>query len=175
MKQGIWRYALALLLSSFLATASCAVGPRLVTRGANVSEVKGTYTLILYGCNYFNDMETVAIFGKEDGGPAFEPYAPDFNYRTIRNLPAKEALEQAARFVRCNSSYKSSQLSSVVDSEGRVLGFELRPLLFPFTFGTEDVIDTFYWIRNGKVRVSIRIKPSIQRSLEGDGASRERD
>jgi len=164
----------SLLIITLIAVGSCAFGPPLATQRASFSEVTGRYTLISYGCNFFDDLETVAILGKEGGRFVFEPYAPSFNYRTKKGLPAKEALEEAARFINCHSSYKGSQLRSIVDNDGHILGYELRPLYFPFTFGIEDVLDTFYWIRDDRINVSIKLKPSIERLLSG-GVSRDRN
>lgn len=176
MKHITGRYVFfPLLITVLIAAGSCAFGPPLTTQRAGFSEVTGKYTLILYGCNFFDDLETIAILGKEGGKFVIEPYAPSFNYRIKKGLHAKEALEEAESFVRCHSSYKTSQLSGIIDNEGHTLGYELRPLYFPFTFGTDDVLDTFYWIRGDKVNVNIRLKPSIERLLNGGGASRDRD
>ncbi len=176
MKRMTGRYVfLPLSIIVLIAAGSCAFGPPLTTQRAGVSEVRGRYTLVLYGCNFFGDLETVAILGKEGGKFAVEPYAPSFNYRIKKGLPAREALEEAERFISCHPSYKTSQLSRISDNEGHALGYELRPLYFPFTFGTDDVLDTFYWIWGDKVNVSIRLKPSIERILNGGGPSRDRD
>jgi hypothetical protein len=170
------RYPLVFFAITFLmAAGSCALGPRLHTQKADLDEVTGRYTLILYGCNYFDDLETVAILGKEGGRFVFEPYAPEFNYRIIKDLPAKEALEKAEQFVDCNSSFKSSLLAGILDPGGRILGYELRPLYFTFTYGTDDVLNTFYWIRDGKINVSIRLTPSLQRHLDNGGRERDGD
>lgn len=176
MKPVVPRYVIvSLLITALMTVGSCSFGPRLDLQEAGFSEVTGTYTLIFYGCNYFDDPETIAILGKEGGQFVFEPYAPQFNYRTKKGLPAKEALEEAARFIHCHSSYKGSQLRSIVENDGHILGYELRPLYFPFTFGMDDVLDTFYWIRDDKVNVSIKLKPSIERLLNGGGVSRDRN
>jgi hypothetical protein len=158
-----------------LAVGSCASGPGIHTQKAGIDEVTGRYTLILYGCNYFDDLATVAILAKEGGKYTFAPYAPEFNYRIIKGLPAKEALGRAEKFVNCNSSYKNSILTGIVDPEGHTLGYELRPLYFTFVYGTDDVLNTFYWIRDGKINVSIRLKPSLERHLENGGKERDRD
>jgi hypothetical protein len=56
-----------------MAAGSCASGGGLHSQAADRSEVTGRYTLILYGCNYFDDLETVAILCKEDGRFVCEP------------------------------------------------------------------------------------------------------
>ena len=93
------------------------------------------------------------------GGLDFEPYAPEFNYRVIKDLPAKEALQKAEQFVDCNSSYKSSRLTGIVDQAGHILGYEVRPLYF----------------RDGRVRVSIRLNSSVERHLNDGGGDRDRN
>ena len=159
---------LAVLLSS------CALGNRLTMKQTGESAVTGTYTLILYGCTHYDDFETVAILAKEGGGYPFEPFAPDFKYRVIKGVPGKEAIEEARKFVYCHTAFHTSQLSRLVDEKGETLGFEVRPLYMPFVYGVDDVLDTYYRIRDGKVIVTIRLQPSIERMLS-DGGSHDKD
>ena len=35
----------------------------------------------------------------------------------------------------------------------------------PFRFGISDVLEVDYWLRDGKVRITISIIPSIERAL----------
>lgn len=140
------------------------------TESARPEEITGTYTLILYGNSYLNDIETVAILDKEGDRYTIEPYAPDFDYRVVKGVPAKRALEQAYRFLKSgNSAYYSAQLSRIVDEKGAVIGYELRPLYEPFVYGLADVLDTNYWIKDNKVFARIKIKPFIERELFSTG------
>jgi len=156
-----------ILAASF--AVSCTAGLHLNTRGAQESEIKGTYRVILYGCNFTNDLETIAFLDKEGDEYTFEPYAPDFQYRVIEGVPAKEALEAAEKFVRCNSSFRRTLLSSITAPNGAILGYEVRPLYFPLTYGLEDVLDNTYAIRGDKVVITIRLLPAIQMMLQGGG------
>lgn len=156
-------------------TSSCALRTGLNTAGAGPGEVQGTFTLILYGCNYLNDLETVAILDKEGDRYIIEAYAPTFNYRIKKGVPPKEALDEAEMFINCNSSYSRPQLRKILDNNGNIIGYEMRPLYLPFAYGVDDVLDTFYWIKDNKVYVSVRLKPSVE-NTRGDGnRSRGRD
>jgi hypothetical protein len=158
-----------------LAVSSCALGNRLEMKSTDESAVTGNFTLILYGCTHYDDLETIAILAKEGGPYVFEPYAPDFNYRVIKGVPAGEALEEAWRFVDCHNSFHRAQLSRLVDAKGDTLGFEVRPLYLPFVFGVDDALDTDYRIRDGKVVVKIRLLPSIENMLSSGGGHRDKD
>ena len=147
----------------------------LTIREASVSEVQGAFTVILYGGNYLRDFETAAILDPEGHRYAFEPYAPAFDYRVVKGLPAKEALEIAQSFLSRQYGFLRSQLNKIVDDSGKIIGFEMRPLYDPLVFGTSDILDTDYVLKDGKVRAYIRLKPEIWRQLfSGGGDSRDR-
>lgn len=157
-----------------LAASSCALGNRLDMKTAVDSDLTGSFDLILYGCTYHDDLETIAILAKEGGPYVFEPYAPDYNYRVIKGVPAKDALDQAQQFVNCHNAFHSAQLSRLVDAKGDTLGFEIRPLYLFFVFGFDDALSTEYRIKDGKVVVKIRLLPSVERMLS-DGGGRDKD
>ena len=161
-----------LLSASFL--ISCAQGIRLNTLGAQGSEVTGRYRVIFYGCNFLNDLETIAFLDKEDDKYIFDPYAPEFNYREKTGLDGPTALAAAEHFLNCNGSYSRTQLRRVVGPDNEIVGYELRPLYAPFTYGVDDVLETDYVIRGDKVVIYIRLIPSVERRLRG-GPGRDRD
>jgi hypothetical protein len=150
-----------------LTLSSCALGNRLERKSTAESDLTGNFDLILYGCTYHDDLETIAILAKEGGPYVFEPFAPDFNYRIIKGVPAKEALEEARRFVGCHTSFHRAQLSKLVDAKGDALGFEIRPLYLPFALGVDDALDADYRIKDGKVVVKIGLLPSVEKMLSG--------
>ncbi|MGE5299335.1 MAG: hypothetical protein ACM3MB_00035 [Acidobacteriota bacterium] len=148
---------------------SCAPGIRLNTQGAQDSQVAGTYTVIFFGCNFFNDLETIAFLDKEGDRYTFEPYAPDFKYRVKKGVGATEALAEAKNFLSCNGSFKRAQLSSIIAPNGDVLGYEVRPLYYSFAYGGEDILYTDYRIKDDKVVIKIWLNPSIENMLQGGG------
>ncbi len=149
-----------------------AEGKSLTTAGVGAIDETGTYTLILYGGRHFRDVESLALLDLEGDAYTLEPYAPDFDFRVIKNLPAREALERAESFLRIQYAFRRSLLSKILDSNGKTIGYEVRPLYDPLTFGLSDVLDVDYSPRNdGKVRVYIRLKLSVERQLfSGDGS-----
>ncbi|MFA5353914.1 MAG: hypothetical protein WC291_06780 [Thermodesulfovibrionales bacterium] len=142
---------------------------QLKTEDAAPAEVQGVYRLFLFGGNFLNDLRTVAILAKEETGYTFEPYAPAFDYRVLKEVPAKDALREAESFVGQHPSFSRSQLSRILDPKGQVIGYELRPLYRPFDVGVSDVLDVTYWLSNGKVVVRVRLIPSVERMIDGGG------
>ena len=165
-------YILVLMLGALFSSVSCAPGIRLNTQ-AQGSEIKGNYSVIYYGCNFFNDLETVVFLEKEGGGYSFEPYAPDFKYRVNKGLSADEAIGTAIKFVSCNTSFSRAQVSSILAPNGETIGYEVRPLYLPFTYGIDDVLYVDYWLKDGKVVIYVRLVPSIEMMLQ-DGGGRQR-
>ncbi len=155
-------YVLLLMLKLLFSSVSCAPGLRLNTQGAQDAEVIGNYTAIYYGCNFFNDLETITFLEKEGGAYHFEPYAPDFKYRVKKGLSSTDAIERAKKSVNCNASFSRTQVSRILAPSGETLGYEVRPLYLPYTYGVDDVLDVDYWLKDNKVVITIRA-PSIDR------------
>ncbi len=165
---------LAAFLPAALFVVSCTSGIRLNTQGTPYSET-GTYRVILFGCNFNNDLETIAFLDKEGDKYAFEPYAPDFKFKIKKGVPAKEALKEAEEFVNCNTSFMHLQTYGIIGPNGEILGYEVRPLYEPIAYGTQDVLLTDYWLKDDKVVIRIRLNPSVERKLQGDGGGKDRD
>jgi hypothetical protein len=89
-------------------------------------------------------------------------------------MAATEALAAAKEFVSCNTAFRRAQLSGIIAPNGEILGYEVRPLYDPFTFGFSDVLYTYYWMNGDKVVITIKLDPSIERMLQGGGPGRER-
>jgi hypothetical protein len=136
----------------------------LKTEKAKVDDITGTFTLILYGGRYSDDIETIAILDREGDQYNFEPYTPEFDYRIKKGVQAKDVIREAEKFVSFHRSFWHSQLSKIIDNKGNIIGYELRPLYLPFSYGISDVMDVYYWLKKGnKVKVTIRLTPSIER------------
>jgi hypothetical protein len=163
-------FATGLFLS---ASFSFAFEAPLRTEAANPSEVKGTFTLILYGGNYYDDLETMAILDRDGDQYTLDLYKPDFDYKVIKGVAAKEALAKAEKFIKFNPSFWHSQLSKILDDKGDVIGYELRPLYYPITYGVSDVLDVHYWMKEGgRVKITVRLITSVERlRFPGGGLS----
>lgn len=154
--------------------SGCAVGVGLQSqRGgaqqlAPPEEVTGTYTLVLYGGRHADDIETVAFLDKEGDGYVIEPYAPTFDYSVRQGVPAKQALDAAYHFISWHSDFSRAQLSRIVDPKGQIVGYEMRPLYMPFSYGFQDVLDIDYSFRGEKVFAYIHLIPPVER-MRRDG------
>jgi hypothetical protein len=145
--------------------ASCATRNYLRTEESNSIEMKKTYSLILYGGRFSDDMETLAILDKEGDKYKFIVYAPDYDYRIKRKVPAKEALKEAEKFVRFHHSFRRSLLSRILDQSGATIGYEVKPLYFPVDTGFSDVIDVYYRIEGKTVIVKVRLSSEAEDRL----------
>jgi hypothetical protein len=176
MKGYITRLTAFCLLAAFLITcSSCAIRPRLKVEGAAGADVKGSYSLILYGCTYFSDLRTMAILDREGDRYTVEPYAPDFDYRVIKDLPAREALEGAENFVGgCNPDFMRSQLNMILTKDGAVAGYEVMPLYHAYAYPGSAVLDTYYFLDKHKIIAVIKLKHRVEMMTGGDLGRRER-
>ena len=154
-------------------SSSIALEKPLKTKAATPEDVTGAFTLILYGANYLDDLETIAILDYEGDDYHFEPFAPAFNYKVREGVQAQEALKEAEKFVSFHSSFWKSQMSKILDKEGVTIGYEVRPLYRPFIYGISDILDVYYWLKkDGKVKTTIRLKHLVEGTdFSGDGPS----
>ncbi len=151
-------------VSAGLLSQSYAFEKSLKIEEASPSEIRGTFTLILYGGRSADDLKTIAILDLEGDEYSFEPYAPDFDFTVKKGVPAEKALAAAEKFVSFHASFWRTQLSKIIDGRGSVIGFEVRPLYWPFIYGVSDVMEVNYWPkRDGKVKVTIKLIPSVER------------
>jgi hypothetical protein len=147
----------------------------LETMEASPAEIAGTFSLILYGGRFADDVETIALLDLEGDAYTLEPFAPDFDFKIKKGLSVKEALEQAQKFVSFHNAFWRSQLSRITDNNGNTIAYEIRPLYLPFYFGVSDIFDVYYWLKeNGRVKVTIKLIPFVEKRQfpggNGDGS-----
>jgi len=159
-----WNFVLgSIAVIAALTLQACAPGKALRTDVASSNDVQGAYTLILYGGNYSDDLETVAFLDKEGDRYTLEPYAPEFAFRAKKGLTAERALREAGEFIRSHPDFHKEQFRSIRDEKGEIIGYELRPLYLPITFGTDEVLDIDYWLKEDRVLVFVKRKPSLEK------------
>ena len=160
------------MLFCMVVLQACAGGKGLRTLPAESGDLQGTYALILYGGNYADDLETIALLDKEGDRYTIELFAPPFSYRIIKGQTAAHAIPAAEQFIRRHPAYNRQQMRAILDEQGSVIGFEIRPLYHPLAFGTDDVLDVDYTLKGEKVVATIRVKQSVQEQrndrLHGD-------
>ncbi|MFU8819758.1 MAG: hypothetical protein ACNA74_08575 [Desulfurivibrio sp.] len=149
---------LSMLITALLLT-SCAPGPRLESRPATTVVPDTSYTLILHGCNFGNDLATIAFLRREDQPYLFQPHSPEFQYRIQENLAADEALARARTFVDCSPHFSHARLRSLSGPDGDVIGYEMRPIYLAHSFRWPDMLNVFYHFKGGKVLIYVNPIP----------------
>jgi hypothetical protein len=166
------RYYLLILLSALVLQA-CAAGQQLATSPADPADLKGTYTLLLYGCNYADAVKNLAILVDEGSNYPVEIYDLPTSYQVKKGVPGPQALKEADSFVRCSvRRVLETQLRRITDDTGGTIGYEVRPLYDPLELGWMDILLVSYSLQNGTVMTYIRLHPNVERMLEGPGFDR---
>lgn len=149
-----------------------AMGPSLKVLDGSESEIEGTFTLILFGARYAEDVQTIAFLDREGDRYTFDVFAPDFDYRVLKSVPARKALEQAKQFVSWHPDYQRTMIGRILDDKGAVIGFEVRPFYRATRFGTSDVMDVSYFQKGDIVSIHVRLKLQVERQLTSGDASK---
>ena len=154
-----------------LTLQACAIGKQLATTSADPAELTGTYTLLLYGCHYPDDIKNLALLLDEKSTYPVEIYDLPTSYQVKKGVAGPQALADAEAFVRCSMRLLSgTQLRRIIDDTGGTIGYEVRPLYSPLEFGRLDVLHVSYSLQEGTVRTYIRLDPDVERALESPGA-----
>ncbi len=163
-----------LLLFAAAMLQACVPANQLVPRSASPDELSGTYTLMLYGCHYSDQINNIAILVPGGSKYPVEIFDLDTSYKLKKDVPAKQAFAEADAFVRC-STYRvwQTQLMRIPDGSGGTIGYELRPLYVPYEFGMPDVLRISYSLHENAVRVYIRIDPDVEKAIEASGGDRD--
>ncbi|MCK7512903.1 MAG: hypothetical protein MZV70_58695 [Desulfobacterales bacterium] len=104
--------SLVALLLVLTVLHACVPYSGIATQQVNSIDPNPSYTLILYGGRYSDDIENLAILDPEDDPYKFEIYAPDFDYRVYPHVSAQEALERAEKHVGFHPSFRRSMCSA---------------------------------------------------------------
>ncbi len=137
-------------------------------------DIKGTFNLIIYSNSFINDPETFIFLDRVDDKIKILPYAPAFKYRAIENLNEKEAMKIVNEILRDSSFISSIKCSTLYDKEN-IIGYELKPLYFPWIFGILEPVETVYKKEEGFILIYIRLNPMVERQLNFEGDSNKED
>jgi hypothetical protein len=170
MKSGKKTFHAVTFLILSVALLGCMAGKRLNTSAASPAAVTGTYTLLLYGCHYPEDVTNVAILVSDASKYPVEIYDLDTSYKVMKGVPAQQALSAADSFLRC-TSYRlwKTELRQIPDDSGGNIGYEVRPLYLPYEFGEPDVLWITYSLQGDRVRAYIKLDPDVKRAIEAPG------
>lgn len=159
-------FLLPLFAAAFLALlTACVAGTRLDTGGALPAEASGRYRLYLYGCLHPQDLENMALLVDETSALAFELFASPTSYRVEHGLTGPEALSRAEAFIHCNiADTGRNLLRRISDPAGRTIAFEVKPLFSPLEMGRSEVLDSTYYLDNGRIRIYLTLDPWVERA-----------
>ena len=155
-------------LAVVLVLHGCMAGKELSTSLADPAGLKGTYTLIRYGCINANDVANVAVLVDEKSGYIFDVYALDAMYTVKKDLPAMQALIEANSFLNCNTTLvRGIQLRGIMDPSGRTIAYELKPFYEPLNSMNSEVIRSSYILNDGKVTALFKLDFTYENKNNG--------
>ncbi len=157
---------LSLVLTLTLSQGYTSAGERLGMVNAIEKEIEGSFDLILHGGNSSDDLLIFAILDIRGDDVDIEPFTSEFNYRRFKKLTASKAVERAKSFVRQDIDTYGIAIRKIVDSSGRIYGYEIVPLYRPFVYAESDVLDNNYVRERKKIKVYIRLKTTVEKLLE---------
>lgn len=160
-----------ILVFSFL--GACAGRQPLKTVSvAATEEVQGMFRVILYGTASYDWLESVALLDREGDGYILEPYAPNFNYRILHSVNHEDAVNEAVHFISAHQDYHTHRMKKILGENGTIIGYEIKPIYYPFVYGFTEVLDVDYFLlENGMVKVTINVIPPVKELfLGGNGA-----
>ena len=130
-----------------------------------IDDTAGLYTLTLYREAEYFGLKTIAFLVPEGNGYSLQPYAPEYDYTTIRNISGQEGLQLAVTLFRKNRDYTNYEIHKISDPGAKTVGFEIRPLYDATVEGRSDVLWVEYGLSNGGiVHAHIHL---IETSMEG--------
>lgn len=132
------------------------------------AKIKGQFNLIVYSNSFYNDPETFIILDRADDKMKILPYAPSFKYKIFPNLNEKEALKVIGDIFNNPSLISFLKCMEIIDS-GQTLGFDIKPVYFPWIFGITEPLETSYKKMGNTLNVYIRLNPRVERQINNGG------
>ena len=118
-------------------------------------------------------MQTAAFLDLEGDAYELQPFGPPFNYSLVKGLTRAEAVRQAQEFIASHVVANKIELRAIIGPAGTPVGYELRPLYLPVTYGENDVLDISYIPRqDGRIIIYVRLKDRIERMFERENKRR---
>jgi hypothetical protein len=174
---GLYRSCrLILSLAVILAAVSlmgCAVGTVLsVTPVGEEEEIPGLFTAVFFGRHYVEEVDAIVVLDLEGDEYRFAPEAKRKDFEVLMSISAAEAIYESRPFFHLHEAFTGQvRFLRVHGPEGRVIGYELRPLYDPAYYGTSDVVKSEYRLEQGgtvrfrsepRSRVGIMLSPDAK-------------
>jgi hypothetical protein len=129
----------------------------------------GTYTVIKYGANNSDDYATFAILVPERGKYAFDIYRPDYEYRTMKGVPASTAMQMAYDFVSRHSEFLKSASRVILAPDGSIAGYEISTLYRRGFLGSAELFHVTYLLKDDdRIDVRIRLDDVVLKHFQAD-------
>ncbi|MFA5073554.1 MAG: hypothetical protein WC539_06630 [Nitrospirota bacterium] len=162
-----------LCFMSGIILSSCAPSLQLTSRSAYPTEITGTYTLILYGCRFTDDMENVAILLNEQAIMNFDVVALDAMYKVKKGVPALQALAEAEAFIKCSSYTVWKSILRSIDAGKGTIGYEMKALYVPTEIGVSETLLTWYTLQDSMITIHIQPDPAILNQSSSSGGGKD--
>ena len=144
-----------LLLTLFLFCLSCVQGRYLRTRLESTIDNRSTYTILFYDEGYPKQIIILDIEGDEY---TFTLPASMTDPVVHNSVPADKVLAEGLQLI----GNARTVMREILDNEGSVIGYELRPMHSMFRYGASDILNVDYVLQDRKVAVKAEIKPSVR-------------
>lgn len=152
------RSAAVLMLLIFV---SCAPGTYLRSEPADQAAPAGAVTLFYYGAD---TPLRAAVMDIEGDDYTFSLTGSTYMYTVKRNMPADQARQEALGFM-AGQRYR---WGNILDTQGKVIGHDVRPLYHIVRYGISDILDIDYRLEGTDVTVSIGLDSIAQSIYERD-------
>lgn len=144
--------------------ASCASTlADLTTTPTQKAVAAGTYTVLLFGQEGPHDPETVALLDREGDDVTIRPFGAAFRTNVVEGVKDVEAGEMARAYVGRMINVMDAEMKEIRTAEGKIAGYEYRPVFSPFVFGTTDMLLISYVEgEDGVITAFIGLHPSFE-------------
>ncbi len=134
--------------------------------------IKGDFNLIIYGNAFTNDPETFIILDRTEEKTLILPYSSSHKYRIYEKISEGEVM-QIIKDIFNNPSISFIKYREIKDSD-LSLGFEIKPVYYPWIFGISEPLETTYKKELDKIYIFIRLNPRVEKQLyNGNNVDRD--
>ncbi len=95
-----------------------------------------------------------------------------YQFKVHEKLDEKQALKIVHDILRDSANVSSIKCTQIKEGEN-IVGYELKPIYFPWIYGIMEPLDTSYKKDNKTITVFIKLNPIVERQIyfqNGDSA-----
>lgn len=136
------------------------------------TKLKGNFNVIIYGNSFINDPETFIILDNQEDTITISPYSSSFKYKILQSINKEKSL-QIIKDIFSSSAVSFIRYREIKEAD-RTLGFEIKPVYYPWIFGISEPLETTYKKNGNKIDVFIRLNPRVEKQIY-NGGNTDRD